>query len=95
MEDQLLRDRLTRSKHLSSLLASPRRAPELFRNPLNHRIDIAHYVEVPEPQNATTIGAQKRAPAFVSLFLLCVLRSIDFDDQVRFQANEIDEERTN
>jgi len=66
-----------------------------FRDPLNNGIDIAYYVEVPEPQNSTTIGAQKRAPAFVSLFLLGVLRSIDFDDQVRFRANEIDEERTN
>src|SRR6202040_1637796 len=52
-----------------------------------------YYVEVPEPQNATPIVTQKRAPAFVLIFSLRVLRSINFDDQHRLQANEIDEER--
>ncbi len=67
--------------------------PEHLRNPLNHGIDIGYYIEVPEPQNATPIVTQKRAPAFVLIFSLRVLRSINFDDQHRLQANEIDEER--
>ena len=41
------------------------------------------------------IRPQKCASAFVLLFLIGVLRTIKFDDQVRFQANEIDEERPN
>jgi len=69
--------------------------PEHFRNSVDHGINIAYYVEVPEPQNATPIVTQKRAPAFVLIFSFRVLRSINFDDQHRLQANEIDEEGAN
>jgi len=69
--------------------------PEHLCNPFNNGIDIAHYVEVPESQHAISIGAQERAPAFVLLFPVRVLRTINFDEQFRFQANEVDEERAN
>ncbi len=88
--------RLSDAPHsLPSLLTSSRCLPEHLGDPFDNGIDIAHYFEVPESQHAISIGAQERAPAFILLSLLRVLRTINFDEQFRFQANEVDEERTN
>ena len=49
-------------------------------------MDIADYFEVPESKHAKSIGAQERAPAFVLVLLIRVLRTINFDSQFRFEA---------
>src|SRR5260370_23048639 len=69
--------------------------PQDLCNPFNNGIDIAHYFGIPESQHAISVGAQELASAFVLHFLIGVLRTINFDDQSRFQADEIDEERSN
>ena len=42
-------------------------------NSFNNSIDIAYHFEVPESQYGVTASAQDLAPAFVLLFLVCVL----------------------
>jgi hypothetical protein len=54
-------------------LTSSRRSAEQHCDPFNNGIDIAHYFEVPESQDAISIGAQELAPALVLLFLIRVL----------------------
>jgi hypothetical protein len=77
---------------LSLFLTFSRRWPEHLCNPFDNGIAMAKYFEVPESQHAISTGAQELVPALVLLFLIRVLRTINFDNQTRFQANEIDKE---
>jgi hypothetical protein len=76
---------------LFPLFVFSRRLPQHRRNPFNNGIDIAHHFEVPESQHPTSIRPKERAAAFVLPFLLRVLRTIDFNNQGRFKAYEVDE----
>jgi len=73
--------RLSDAPHvLLGPLAFSLRFSEHLCDPLNNGIDLAHHFEVPESKHAMSIDAQELAPAFVLLFLIRVLRTIDFDD---------------
>jgi hypothetical protein len=63
-------------------------------NPFDDGIDIACYLGVPESQHAKSIGTQECATDLVLAFSLGVLGPIKFDNQVRFEANEVGEEGT-
>jgi len=74
------------------LLTFSLRSSEHLCDPFNNGIDIGEYFGVPESQDVISIGAQEIATGLVLLFLICVLRTIKFDNQVRFQADEVGEE---
>ena len=93
MEDHLLRDYLTRSNQLVPALPCSRSLPEHFCNPFDNGIDLAQYFGVPESQYVISAGAQESASVLIFLCVQSVLRAIDFDEQVSFQANEVDEIR--
>ena len=88
----LRRDYLPRRDSYLSRLSLSLRLSEHHCDPFNNGIDIGEYFEVPKSQHLISIGAQELASALVLLFLICVLRTIKFDNQTRFQADEVGEE---
>ena len=53
------------------------------------------YVAIPEPQRAETLGLEKLVPPGVIWRLIAMLRTIEFDNDTPFDADEVTDERAN
>ena len=49
-------------------------------------------VAVPEPNDAVALALEPSGTSCVALNLSCALTAIDFDDELAFKADEIDDE---
>jgi hypothetical protein len=67
--------------------------PQLLQNHLLHALDIRKDVGVPKPDDApAALFEPRRAPVIVCI--VGVLPAISFNDQATFEADEIDDERS-
>ena len=85
--------RLSDAPHiLSSSLSGYARLFKSIRDALHNSVDLSSDLMVPEPQHAISSIAQKLSSIFVESQFVCVLRTIDLDNQFRLRAEEIREE---
>jgi hypothetical protein len=63
------------------------RAQDRFQNSLR----VPNHVVVPEPQNEITHRFQRRGSLVISLSVLVMLSTIDFDDELPVSTEEIDD----
>jgi len=70
---------------------SPRHTFERISDPLNNLVDLSDNLVIPKPQYLVSRTTQKLTSTFVPIRLIGVLRAINLDDQLRFEANEVRE----
>ncbi|HZC47018.1 MAG TPA: hypothetical protein VE243_11120 [Candidatus Acidoferrum sp.] len=78
----------------SSPLDPSRRLPEHVSNPLHNLIGLRNDLMVPESQHRVSLADKKRSAPFVAVGFVGVLRTVDLDNQPRFQAEEVCEKRS-
>ena len=66
----------------------------LFQDQSSNAFWVGEYVIVPNPHNTPTFSFQETRPTLVIGLLLKVLAAIEFDPQLRFSADEIDDVRS-
>jgi hypothetical protein len=59
---------------------------------LEHRVDLAEHFIVPDPQHHKSGVTDKLSSTFVLLNLISVLRTIELDNELCFQAKEVCDE---
>jgi hypothetical protein len=87
--------RLSGAPHI--LGSSPSGCERFFKtiaDPLHNGVDFRSDLMVPEPQHAISSIAQKFSSIFVESQFVCVLGTIDLDNQLRLRAKVICEEWT-
>ena len=57
----------------------------------HNRISLSKHCPVPEAEHLEAIGSQVAIAACVMRHLLCVVSTVNLDDQVFVQANEVDD----
>jgi hypothetical protein len=67
-------------------------SPQRIQNHLDHTLDILEYFVVPEPQYHESRLLQPLCPRQIVSRLIGVLAAVEFDDQLPFQAGEIEYE---
>ncbi len=75
---------------LQSLFSNfPRHKFQRISDPLNDQIDLTDDLIIPKPQHLVSRIAEKLTSTFVTIRLIRMLRTINFNDQLRLEANEI------
>jgi hypothetical protein len=71
------------------------RAVEVLVNRPLHFVQVCKHLIVPESKNSIVSGLQKRSTNLIFLRKLCVLRAIEFNNEVSFDRAEVSKVRTN
>jgi len=58
-------------------------------NALNNLIDLTYDLMIPKPKHCVSRIAEKLTSPCIAIRLVGMLRTINFNDQLRFEANEI------
>ena len=67
---------------------------QCYVDPLDDPIGLSKHIVIPEPEDSKTLRFPPRSSAVVMLTSSSMLATIDLDNQPRFQANEVQDVRT-